>query len=382
MIKIVDKSKCSGCYACKSICPQQCISMESDEEGFWYPVVDTDKCINCGLCQRTCPILNKDKIENNPCAYACFNKDERTRIKSSSGGIFSLIAEHVIDMDGVVFGAEFDEEFAVRHSFIKTKDQINQFQGSKYTQSKIGDTFKQAKSLLEQGKAVLFSGTSCQIAGLKSYLGKSYKKLFCVDIVCHGVPSPKVWNQYVLYREKCAGSKVSEISFRKKDPGWRRFSMYFKFMNNSEYLQPRDSDSYMKAFLRNLCLRPSCYACSFKTLNRQSDITLADFWGIESVLPRMDDDKGISLIFVNSKKGRYIFEKINNSILYEEVDINKAASCNYSALKSAPFNKNRKRFFRKFERKNFDKLVNKCCSDGLVLRIKRRLKMINRHIKG
>lgn len=373
MIAINDKKDCMGCHACSTICPKSCISMENDSEGFWYPEVDYDKCIKCRLCIKVCPIINKTTVKNEPSAYACINKDESIRLESSSGGIFTLTAEQVIDNGGVVFGAGFNDNFEVYHSYVETKEDLEKLRGSKYVQSKIGDTYRQVKDFLQQERKVLFSGTPCQIGGLKSYLGQSYENLFCVDIVCHGVPSPDIWRKYISYQESRSGSHTRRIAFRLKDEGWKRYSVSFLFKNNTEYRQTLDKDLYMRAFLKDVCLRPSCYACEFKTLHRQSDITLADFWGIQRMLPDMDDDKGTSLIFVNSANGQSMLEEIKGKVLYKEVDINQAVYYNSAAIKSVEYNINRDSFFEELAQLDFDKLVNKYCNDKMLLRVRRKI---------
>jgi len=350
--------------------------MTSNAEGFWYPKVDYDKCVKCGKCVDVCPVVNKIMLDNSPCAYACINKDESIRLGSSSGGVFTLLAEHVVADGGAVFGAGFSKVFEVEHSFVETKEEIERFRGSKYVQSKIGDTYKQAKDFLEQGRKVLFTGTPCQIGGLKSFLGRLYENLFCMDLICHGVPSPAVWKKYVEYREEKVGFPIQRISFRMKNEGWKRYSVSFLFEDNAEYQQTLDKDLYMQAYLKNICLRPSCYACNFKTLHRQSDITLADFWGIQNVLPEMDDDKGTSLVFVNSANGKSMFDQIKDKILYKEVNINKVVSYNLSAIKSVEQNPKRKKFFEELYKLSFDKLVNKYCSDNIIVRAKRKAKFV------
>lgn len=376
MITINNKKDCMGCYACSNICPQNCISMKDDNEGFWYPQVENDKCINCGLCIKACPIINKTTLENEPYAYACMNKDEAIRLESSSGGLFTIIAEQIIDQWGVVFGARFDDRFSVIHSYVETKEELYKFRGSKYVQSKIGDTYKQVKHFLDQGKEVLFAGTPCQIGGLNSYLGKSYDNLFCIDIICHGVPSPIVWQKYIACQENHAGASTRRIAFRHKKEGWKRYSVSFLFQNNIEYHQTLDKDLYMKAFLKNICLRPSCYDCEFKTLHRQSDITLGDFWGIENVVPEMDDDKGTSLIFVNSPKGQSMLEEIRDRISCKEVDINQAVSYNSAAINSVEYNPKRDCFFLDLGKSDFERLLRKYCSDRLLVEIKRKVKSV------
>lgn len=379
--KIKLNRDCMGCHGCMNICPKKCISMESDKEGFFYPEVDYDLCINCNQCINACPIINKTIVDIGPLVYACINKNEEVRLDSSSGGVFTLVAEYVIDKGGIVFGASFNDKFELEHNYVKTKEELSKLRGSKYLQSKIGNSYNQAKYFLDSGIQVLFTGTPCQIAGLKSFLGKkNYNNLMTIDIICHGVPSPEVWRKYVEFREIEADSQTQGISFRQKNEGWKRYSVSFLFKNNTEYRRTLSEDLYMRAFLKDVCLRPSCYDCEFKTLNRQSDITLADFWGIENVLPEMDDDKGTSLIFINSKTGREIFYSISNEMKFKEVDINEAIKYNPSAIKSVLENPNRDKFFSDLWKLEFDKLVKKYCTDKLIIRVKNKAKVILRGI--
>jgi coenzyme F420-reducing hydrogenase beta subunit len=376
MITINNKKDCTGCHACSNICPKSCISMESDSEGFWYPRVDYNKCIECGLCVKVCPIINKTIVNNEPNAYACINDDEEIRLKSSSGGMFTLIAEQIIDEGGVVFGAGFDDNFVLVHSYVETKEGLNKFRGSKYVQSRIGDTYHQVKEFLKQGRKVLFTGTPCQIGGLKSYLGQAYDNLFCIDVVCHGVPSPKVLKNYIIYQEKSIDSQLQRINFRMKNDSWRRYSVSLLFKNDTEYQQPYNKDLYMKAFLKDICLRPSCYACEFKTLHRQSDITLADFWGIENILPQLDDDKGTSLIFVNNDIGDFMLDSLKDKILCKKVDIYQAVLYNPAAIKSAVYNSKKDQFFVDLEGISFEQLIKRYCSDNMTVLIKRKGKAL------
>jgi coenzyme F420-reducing hydrogenase beta subunit len=376
--EIKQNTDCMGCYACMNVCPVQCIKMTKDAEGFEYPKVNHDKCIKCIKCIKICPIINKTMTCNKPAAYACVNNDESIRIQSSSGGVFTILAEQVVDNGGVVFGASFDEDFELKHCYLDSKDNLEKLRGSKYVQSKIGIAYNQAKEFLDCGRNVLFSGTPCQIGGLKSFLGKSYDNLLSIDIICHGVPSPDVWKKYVKFREKLAGSPVERIAFRCKSEGWKQYSMSLFFKNNTEYRKDRRNDLYMKAFLKNTCLRPSCYACEFKGLNRQSDITLADFWGIQNVLPKMDDDKGTSLVLVNSSIGRLKINEIMERVVCKEVDIHEAIKYNSSAVKSAQMNPKRENFFKDLNILSFDVLVKKYCTDKLSTRVKKKSKVILR----
>jgi len=236
-LEIKEKQNCTGCYACYNICPKSCLAMNSDNEGFWYPKVDNKNCIQCKKCIKVCPIINKTTVYNEPFSYACYNKDNNIRFESSSGGIFTLVAEEIIKNGGVVFGAGFDGDFNVKHSYVETIEELHRFRGSKYVQSSIGDAYKQSGSFLKQGRLVLFSGTPCQIGGLKSYLGTEYSNLFCIDIVCHGVPSPKVWKKYVSFRVNISGTPIQNITFRLKNKGKRQINRYMKLYINETSLK-------------------------------------------------------------------------------------------------------------------------------------------------
>lgn len=356
MIFVDDKSACSGCYACSSICPTQCISMEVDEEGFWYPHVKQQSCIQCHACEKACPILTPQQREDSlPNSYAAFAKDETIRQKSSSGGIFTLLAEWVLEKGGVVFGAAYTEDLSVAHIAVECQQELEKLRGSKYVQSRIGDTYSQSKKYLEQERYVLFSGTPCQIEGLHGYLGREYATLLCVDLVCHGVPSLKLWEEYRQYRERCAGASVRRVCFREKG-SWRKYAVSIEFSNSENYKRIFIEDPFMQMFLQNICIRPSCYQCSFKKLNRLSDITLADFWGIEHVAPEMDDDKGISLILVQSSKGESALEEIQESMERKQVNCRAAIAGNLSAIQSSPCPTSRKSFFQDLGNIPFDRL--------------------------
>lgn len=380
MIIIENKKNCTGCYGCVNACPDKCITMKEDTEGFWYPEVDATHCMNCSLCTKVCPVLNKSEISNTPIFYACHNKNRDIRLESSSGGVFNLIAEQIIARNGIVFGARFDEKYQVIHDFTDKVEDLKCFRGSKYVQSRIGSIYRLVKQELNKGKHVLFSGTPCQVEGLMAYLGKEYENLLCVDFICHGVPSPKVWQKYIEYRRRNAENGIKSISFREKSKGWKHFCLEFVFESGEKYSRSHKYDLFMQAFLRNVSLRPSCYSCKFKSLHRISDITLADFWGIQHVYPDMDDDKGTSLVFANSAKGRAVFNEIKEYMTYKKVDIDKALPFNMYAVKSAVLNANRQHFFEKLDVMPFDKLVKKYCSDKFIVSIashaKRLLKTI------
>lgn len=341
MIEITDKTMCSGCHACFSVCPQHCINMVKDEEGFLYPQVLKESCIQCGLCEKACQAISPICSQSSPVAYACYNLDDSIRAQSSSGGIFTLLAEQIIEQGGVVFGAAFNKEFHVQHICVKTVEELEKLRGSKYLQSTIGDAYIEAKAYLEQGRLVLFTGTPCQIDGFLHYLKKSYSNLYTQDIICHGAPSQQIWQQYVNFRESKASSKTQKVFFRDKKYGWQNYVVRFKFENHKEYEQILTEDLFMQGFLANLYLRPSCYHCHSKTMHRNSDITLADFWGVENIAPEMFDDKGTSLVLLHTPKGQQIFAQIKNKMKVQNVDVKEALKYNTAATQSVPLPANR-----------------------------------------
>lgn len=370
--EICSKNICSGCGACAQKCPQNAIKMQPDDEGFLYPVIDFNKCTNCGLCRNICPVANKYKdTEEEPRAYAAKILNEDIRKNSSSGGMFTYFAESILSNNGVVFGAGFGENMKVVHKYCETIDELNELRGSKYVQSEIGDSYKKAKEFLESGKTVLFTGTPCQIGGLFAYLGeKQYDNLYTFDIVCHGVPSPKVWESYLKQREKIAKSKAGKVSFRDKTEGWQTYSMKIDFENATEYRNLSGNDMYLKGFIQSLYLRPSCSACSFKQMHRQSDLTMADFWGVEKVLPEYDDKKGTSLILVHTEKAEKLI-RTNSSIKIDSVDFNTAIEENVSYLRSTSHSHMRDEFFNNFKNENVDKNVNKLYGNGKISKLRR-----------
>lgn len=298
--------KCSGCTACQSVCPRQCISMTADGEGFLYPQVDTRRCVDCGLCVKVCPFHNPAPAARPAETLAARNNDEATRRASSSGGIFTLMAERVIAGGGVVFGAAFTRDWQVEIVPADTMDALARFRGSKYVQARMGDSLRTAKKLLREGRKVMFCGTPCQIAGLRHYLGKDYDNLLAIDFVCHGVPSPKVWARYLAETTGGGGTKAKDVKFRDKRGGWKRYRVTIAYADGAATRTTSSfygDNPYMRAFLGDLILRPSCYNCQAKCGRSGSDITIADYWGVEQVHPQMDDDLGTSLLLVHTAKG-------------------------------------------------------------------------------
>ena len=361
MVNITDKKKCCGCNACKNICPKNAISMNDDEYGFKYPVINKKKCIECNLCEKVCPIINNKKEQpKNIKVFACYNKNEYERINSSSGGTFILLAKEIIKRNGVVFGAAFDKNFILKHKSAQTDSELIQFMGSKYVQSDTELTYTEVKKHLENGKYVYFSGTPCQIEGLLSYLGKDYEKLFTQDIFCFGVPSPKAFSNYLNYTKKSVGGDIlNRINFRNKDEGWKEYQVNISYKNGKEYIQNHNNDLYMTSFLESLILRDSCLDCKFKKKHRLSDITLADFWGIEKIHSDMFDNKGTSLVLLNSKKGIDLFNIIKDDLIFKEVELDEAIQFNPLMITSAKKSPNRESFLKSIKDKPYDIIAKK-----------------------
>ena len=348
MVKIKDKSKCVGCGACYQICSHKALSMRSDEEGFLYPVVESPlECVNCGFCEQVCPISNSVVPSGDVLkVYAGYAKDDSLRECSSSGGMFSVLAKEIIISGGVVFGATISNSQDVYHTSVERMDDLPRLQGSKYVQSNTCYSYVEVRELLKKGRKVLFSGTACQIAGLNNFLGKKYDNLYTVDVLCHGVPSPKVWREYIDWQERAHGAAVEQTYFRRKDSGWKRYSVELQFSDSTEYKSVYNQDTFMRMFLSNICLRPSCYECKFKSMFRPSDITLGDAWGIECVIPELDDDRGTSVVVIHSNKGRQLLEEIQKKITTQELELDKAIPRNADSRKSVQMHPNRKKFFR------------------------------------
>lgn len=390
MIEITDKRDCCGCYACVQRCPKHCIEMTTDHEGFWYPCVDKDKCVDCKLCEKICPHINENEEKRPLATYAVKHPDKDILLASSSGGAFTLMAEWIISNGGVVFGARFDNDWNVVHGYVETMDGLAALRMSKYVQSKIGQSFKDAERFLKEERYVMFVGTPCQVHGLRLYLRKNYKKLLTVDFVCHGVPSPKVWQTYLSEEvaRQCDKNSVSlppnhslserdalieGISFRNKRLGWEKFSFALSLSKataagekNSVSLSKSLNDcAYLRGFIHDIYLRPSCYACKNKSFKSGSDITLADFWGIKHTYPSIYDSNGVSCLTVNTEHGRDLFSQMH--IASEEVDFEKALQYNPSFLRSVKMHRFRKLFFRLYYKMPFTPLVlgiqiiNKLC---------------------
>ncbi len=372
-IRLPSKYMCTGCGACANVCPQNAIVMKDDCEGFLQPRINNEVCAECGLCSEICPVLNtKDpdvSEDGSSECYAAYSNDESVLMQSSSGGIFTHLAECVLSEKGIVFGAAFAEKFTVVHCSVENIDELYKLQGSKYVQSEIGDTYRKIKTALDSKRKVLFTGTPCQCAGLRSFLGREYKDLIICDLICHGVNSPSVYLKYLNELEKKYNSKTEKVSFRNKTSGWKKFSVRIDFENGESYLSEFENDPFMLGFVKSkggFYLRESCFNCKFKGLDRGwSDITLGDCWGIEKINNGFLNENGVSLVMINTGKGRNTFQKIIPRLSVCAVSANDAVRYNIHAVKSALRNSRRDTFFREIETDGFllDELITKYLSE-------------------
>ena len=348
MKEIVSNSLCTGCTACKSICPKGAIKMIEDDEGFLLPIIDQKKCIDCGLCKKNCPVLNtKNNKSLNKCYFA-YNKNEQEVLSSSSGGIFSVLASYILDENGIVIGAMLDDSNKLKHIAITNKKDIEKLKGSKYLQSDLGNIFTYIKENIKN-KKILFVGTPCQIAGLKSFIKQDYNNLYCIDLVCHGVPSPKLFYKYINELEQENNDKVINYNFRDKSTGWETYSNRVDFKNKKPIIELANNNCYMNLFLSDIALRRSCYDCNFKLGNKYSDITLGDFWGVKKYYPEIYNKKGISALIINTEKGVELFNKIKDDINFGKVKEEEIIEGNPSLINSATLTDKRNKFFKDFD---------------------------------
>ena len=359
MLEITSKNNCTGCSACANICPRGCIRMTADYEGFLYPEVKEEMCMDCGLCEKVCPMLHKPKQHDILAVYGAKNKQDEVRLMSSSGGMFTLFAEEILQQGGVVCGAVLDEQLVVRHILTDNVADLPKLRGSKYVQSEIGDIYGEIRKILREGKKVLFSGTPCQVAGLKGYLVKPFSNLFTVDVVCHGVPSPKVYQKHLAELAQEASESVVQVRFRDKTKGWKRGETLF-LTEHQRLGASKRKDTYMRLFLNNVSIRPSCGECAFNNKRSVADITIADYWGIDKQFPEFDDDKGVTLVLVNSKVGAALLAQVEDRAVLLKTDFAKGAEYNLAVSKSLPLHPQREFFFKNLEEYTLKEMVEKC----------------------
>ncbi len=371
---MIPKNLCSGCSACLNICPKKAISMKK-ENGFLYPSIDYSVCIDCHNCEKICPQLSSSKKHEELFIIAAYAKDENIRKNSSSGGIFSLFAQKYLSNNGIVIGCAMAEDFkSAKHIAIKNEQDLRFLRGSKYLQSQTGQIFSDVKKFLLEGKNVLFSGTPCQVAGLSAFIPDSMKKnLLTIDVICHGVPSPLVWEKYIEAREKEAGAKTKAVSFRKKTDKTKEYSLFIEFENGKTFNESIKNNFYLRGFVNNLFLRPSCYNCEIKNNAYKSDITLADYWGAEDVFEKEEVEKGISLVITHSEKGKKELAILQTSAFMIEVNKEAALKKNQSYYKKAKINSLTKNFMKDIKKQDIDKVLKKYCSSEFIPRLKRKI---------
>ncbi len=340
--KLASRYHCTGCGACVNACKTGALRLVQDQEGFAYPQLDTEKCIHCNACQRACPADTVIPGEEDTKAYYAYARDAEICRQSSSGGLFSLLAAEIIAEGGVVYGAGFDENRIVCHQRIDRAAQIAGLRTSKYVQSDTRRTYREAEADLKAGRAVLFSGTPCQIAALRQYLGREYDNLYTQDIICHGVPSPGLWEQY---KREQHPKPIRAISFRDKTCGWNAFSMKVDYADGSSYRALATKDPYERAFLANLTLRPSCYQCQYKTVARVSDLTLADYWGVEAVHPELKEQQGVSLLLTHTEKGESLLHQLHDAAVICPTDPERSTNMNHATTHSVRWHAHRNEFF-------------------------------------
>lgn len=378
MIKIIDPKDCCGCTACASICAHDAITMEPDALGFLYPKVDESKCVDCGLCDKVCQFNdNYDRSLNldQPIAYAARHKDIDELMKSRSGAAFVAISDYILEQGGVVYGAGYKDHFRVAHKRATTKEERDEFRESKYVQSDLTGVFRQVKEDLKNGLTVLFSGTPCQTAGLNAYVGKRLREnLILVDIVCHAVPSPYIWRDYLTAVERKAKSKAVAVYFRDKTYGWAAsHNERFVFENGKQFV----SYIHRDLFYKSLSTRLSCHNCKYCNLQRPSDITIGDFWGIEKVDPLFNaDNKGVSLVIINTNKGQTLMTAFKKELNLLNVDTSQALQPNL--VSPTPENPFRQKFEDDYCEKGYHYILTRYGNLGWRYKGKNLLKRINR----
>lgn len=370
MIKLTDTAICTGCAACKQVCSAGAVSMQEDKEGFLFPNINEKLCVSCKKCMAVCPVLNSTEEIQPKAVYAARAKDETVCFSSSSGGAFGTLAKAITDRGGVVFGAGFDENHQVVHMAAESLSDVAPLRGSKYVQSDVKDTYKEVKSYLAHGRQVMFAGTPCQCAGLVGFLGKKYDNLLLVDFVCHGVPSPGLFDNYLEYM----GGKdsISKVRFRDKTTDKKNgHCISIEYKSGEIYRVVSVKDPFMLAFLQNISLRKSCYNCSFKNFKSGSDITIGDFWGIDKTDSVVSSKDGVSLVAVNTEKGKIFFDCICDVVEYDRRTLEEALKDNPSIKSSTRHNPLRDKYLKDMHKMSINKLNDKYCSNSIGAKLRR-----------
>lgn len=381
MIQITDKAKCCGCNACGDICAHHAITFQTDIEGFWYPVVDKEKCVDCGLCEKVCPIIHADELKKNeyvnPECHAAISKDIVTRFASTSGGMFSVFANHVYKQGGYVGGAIFDEGWMVSQYISNDKQDLKRIRGSKLHQSDARGFYAKVRELVRAGEKVLVCGTPCQMAALRAFLGKNYDNLLIVDFICRGINSPKVFRKWLDYLEEEHGAKAVHFRIKNKELGWRQLTTKVEFENGKVLYDTRDTNYFTIGYLSTgVYTRPSCYGCPFKGFPRMADITIGDFWGAEkSVGKDLDGDLGTSIVLLNDKKGKDFFQACLQKVKEREVPLDVVVRGNQALVRPlAPPRVDRQRFYEDLDKLPFGEIARKYIRHDTSASIKGKVK--------
>lgn len=388
MVEKVTKEQCTGCKMCADICPKNAISFKVDDEGFWYPIVDNN-CINCGLCIKRCPALQEKKVDNKNelQVYSLWSKNEKTRLTSTSGGVFWEIAYKFIEQGGVVAGSRYGEDWrSAKHIIAHNIKELLEIKGSKYFQSDTEGIYLEVKKEIKKGKKVLFCGTPCQIAAIKSFIGKDNINLYCMDFICRSINSPKAFKAYIDELEEEYKSKVVKVHLKNKKYGWQSLASQVCFENGQEVIRDKSQDWWVKGFIaHDLYTRESCYHCQYKVLPRlNADITIGDFWGIKN---QKEEDmfKGISVILLNTDKGKELFENSKDVFMYEKHKLQEVLPGNPALLKNPVKTDKQNLFFSLLKENKFSYCVEKCTHVPMYIKVKNRmikeLKKIYKKIK-
>lgn len=357
MVNEKEKKDCCGCRVCELVCPQHAIRMVEDKKGFRYPVIDPSLCNRCGLCDKKCAFNGHYKhFGDNPEVLAVKHRDEQVRKTSTSGGMFVAISDEVLKRSGVVYGAGYGDGFYVCHKRAETKEQRDEFRGSKYVQSDLNNTFLYIKNDLIDNRTVLFSGTPCQVASLNSFLGKDYENLITVDLLCHGTPSNKIWLDYINVIEKTNRRRVVNVNFRDKTDGWHRPKTKIVF-EGDQPKKTKGEQAFFQLFIPNFISMPACHNCKFRSFRRPGDITLGDFWGIENGMPDFDDNKGVSLVLVNSLRGKEFIETISKELIIKRSE--KKYCAQDQIVEPVPMHPKCERFWREYQKHGMEYVMTK-----------------------
>lgn len=380
MLNMADKTKCTGCTACASVCPQSAIAMIPDEEGFLYPHISPDMCTDCGLCEQICPAQKSAEYEpqRKRRGFLVKHTNEAVLADSTSGGFFTPVAEWTFQQGGVVCAATFDDHFQVIHAFAEIGTDLHRFRGSKYVQSNLNECFVRIRDMLKEGRIVTFVGTPCQVYGLKAFLGKEDPRLYTVDLVCHGVPSPKLWDAYLQYQQKKYRSEIVDVHFRSKIYGYQSGTMKIRFANGREYTQGGKNDLMLRSFYGDVASRPSCYACPFKVLERCSDFTVYDAWNAHRFLPELckADDKGYTNVIVHTERAVHLLNQLQ-CICFTEINVERAIALDgVMVRKSAVPHPKRSAFYRNMSADTIAEQVQACIPVSRTGRLLRNAKPV------